>query len=638
MSIQDNKVSTNPFSKKEYLLPKKLDDKEKIDRFLKGHKGKKVIVIQGLGSVGAVMSTVCANAITEDYAVIGVDLANEENYWKIQSINEGVFPVTAEDKKIEEYFRQAINKNNLYATYDQYAYSKADVVIVDINLDVQINYARKREILNYDVDISGFKSAIESIAENCRENVLVLIETTVPPGVCEQIIHPILKEGLKKRGLDLDKFSFNKYNDFYSLTKSKGIKFKTWWSVPFLSNTRKNKLNYSNTKQTIKKLLKKSVKDQLLSDAPLGAFLSGGIDSSLIVSIMKQYDTNTKTFTIGFENNEYDESVEAKNIANYLGTDHTEYLFSKDSVIKMIPNVSQAYSEPFADSSQIPTMLVSNIASQKVKVALSGDGGDELFCGYNRYLYAHKYWKIIKILPIKLKIKLIKLIRLIPSKIYTRIILLLLPKITGSHFNHIDKILDKLIKIKDMKSYYQTMITEWNFDDDIMDFSNSEINNFNIFDEEFYLDSMMLNDFKAYLCDDILCKVDRSSMYYGLEVRTPYLMFELIEEAFSLPVHFKIKNNTTKYILRDILKDYLPEKFIDKPKRGFSMPISSWMKNELKDWTNDYLSKSNNSKHGFFNQDVIDKIKDQHFSNTYNHEHKLWSLIQFNSWYLNNYN
>ena len=115
-------------------------------------------------------------------------------------------------------------------------------------------------------------------------------------------------------------------------------------------------------------------------------------------------------------------------------------------------------------------------------------------------------------------------------------------------------------------------------------------------------------------------------------------MFELIEEAFSLPVNFKIKNNTTKYILRDILKDYLPEKFIDKPKRGFSMPISNWMKNELKDWTNDYLSKSNNSKHGFFNQDVIDKIKDQHFTNAYNHEHKLWSLIQFNSWYQNNYN
>ena len=150
MSIQDNKISINPFSKKEYLLPNKLDDKEKIDNFLKNHKGKKIIVVQGLGSVGAVMSTVCANSITEDYAVIGVDLADEKNYWKIQSINEGIFPIAAEDKKIEKYFRQAINKDNFYATYDQYSYSQADVVIVDINLDVQINYARKREILNYD--------------------------------------------------------------------------------------------------------------------------------------------------------------------------------------------------------------------------------------------------------------------------------------------------------------------------------------------------------------------------------------------------------------------------------------------------------------------------------------------------------
>ena len=206
MSIQDNKVSINPFSKKEYLLPKKLDDKEKIDEFLKKHKEKKIIVIQGLGSVGAIMATVCANAITEDYAVIGVDLPNEENYWKVQSINEGIFPIAAEDKKIEKYFRQALNQDNFYATYDQYAYSQANVVIVDINLDVQINYARQREILNYDVDVSSFKNAIKSVAENCREDVLVLVETTVPPGICEQIVHPILKEGLKKRGLSLDKF------------------------------------------------------------------------------------------------------------------------------------------------------------------------------------------------------------------------------------------------------------------------------------------------------------------------------------------------------------------------------------------------------------------------------------------------
>ena len=444
--------------------------------------------------------------------------------------------------------------------------------------------------------------------------------------------------------IDLNKFIYNEYKNFYDFVNSNGVNFLTWWKTKI---KKKNELpdkftEYNQTKKFIKKLLNQSIENQLLSDAPIGAFLSSGTDSSLIVSMMKELKKNPQTFTIGFENSDYDESSEAKKIANYLNTSHTEYIFSNNDVIKMIPNVGSAYSEPFADSSQIPTMLVSNIASSKVKVALSGDGGDELFCGYNRYLYANKYWKIINILPFNVRVKLVKLIRLLPHKIFSQLFMLILPKIRGSKYNHVDKILDKLIKIRNGHSYYQTMVTEWETDDNIMKFNNinekHQYNSINDFDENNILDSMMHADFNTYLCDDILCKVDRASMHYGLEVRAPFLMSDLIETAFKIPINFKIQGNKTKHIIKDILSDYLPKEFLNKPKKGFGMPISNWMKNELKDWTNDMLSKKNNSMHGLFNQNVVDKIKEQHFKNVNNHEHKLWSLIQFNSWYQNIYN
>ncbi len=196
--------SINAINGKEYIIPPDLDDKKNIDNFLANNKNKPVIVVQGLGFVGAVMSLVCADAINGDYAVLGVDLANEQTFWKIQSLNEGVFPLIAEDPKIEEFYQKVRMKGNFYATFDSYAYSKADVIIVDINLDVKKNSNQEKEIESYDVDLSGFKKAMESIGNNCKENVLVLVETTVPPGTCQKIVYPILKDCLAKRGLPLD--------------------------------------------------------------------------------------------------------------------------------------------------------------------------------------------------------------------------------------------------------------------------------------------------------------------------------------------------------------------------------------------------------------------------------------------------
>ena len=198
-------ISTSQITGKRYTIPEINEDKESIDLFLEANLGKKIIVVQGLGFVGAVMSLVCANSVKEDYAVIGVDIANEQNYWKIKSINEGTFPVIALDPKIEEYYKESKNRNNFYATFDPYAYSKANYVIVDINLDVNKESDLKGNLNSFDVDLNLFKKAIKTIGEHCEEDVLILVETTVPPGTCIKLAKPIIEKELSKRNLPIDK-------------------------------------------------------------------------------------------------------------------------------------------------------------------------------------------------------------------------------------------------------------------------------------------------------------------------------------------------------------------------------------------------------------------------------------------------
>lgn len=197
-------VSRSPITNKEYSLPDSKNDKVGIDNFLALHPGKKVVVIQGLGFVGSVMGLVVANALTEEYAVIGIDLPTVSSYWKICSINEGVFPVIASDPKIAAYYQNAVKKGNYYATYDSYAFSKADVVVVDINLDVKKKSAANKDLEDYNVDLTPFKKAIESIGQHCRQDVLVLVETTVPPGTSQKIVKPLLEQSLQQRGLPVD--------------------------------------------------------------------------------------------------------------------------------------------------------------------------------------------------------------------------------------------------------------------------------------------------------------------------------------------------------------------------------------------------------------------------------------------------
>ena len=205
MTTSTLQVSKSPLTGKEYEIPAVKQDKEGIDAFLALHPGKKVVVVQGLGFVGSVMGLVVANALTEEYAVIGIDLPTPGSYWKIRSINEGVFPVIASDPKIELYYQNARQKKNYYASFDGYAYSKADVIVVDINLDVQKKSTKNKDLEGYDVDLTPFRKAIEAIGSYCKEDVLVLVETTVPPGTAQKIVRPLLEESLTKRGLPIDK-------------------------------------------------------------------------------------------------------------------------------------------------------------------------------------------------------------------------------------------------------------------------------------------------------------------------------------------------------------------------------------------------------------------------------------------------
>ncbi len=198
-------ISESIINSKKYKIPEVNDDSLSINKFLDNHKDSPVVVVQGLGFVGAVMSLICSNALNEEYAVIGVDLKNKENYWKIESINDGVFPVVSSDKKIAKFFKESQRKRNLYATWDPYAYSKADVIIVDINLDVDKESSKMKDLISYDVNLNPFRKAIKIIGENCKEDALILVETTVPPGTCDQIVKPIIKEELIKRGLSSDK-------------------------------------------------------------------------------------------------------------------------------------------------------------------------------------------------------------------------------------------------------------------------------------------------------------------------------------------------------------------------------------------------------------------------------------------------
>lgn len=440
--------------------------------------------------------------------------------------------------------------------------------------------------------------------------------------------------------IKLDQLKLKNFDTFRDFCEQDSVSLKEFWTL-HEAKTLDVGIKYSDVKQTLNQKLSNAIKLQQLSDVPLGCFLSGGIDSTLIASLMSKANKDTKTFTIGFEFSEYDESIHAEKIAKYLKTDHKTVICSTKETQEIIKSLSKAYTEPFADSSQIPTMMISKIASQDVKVVLTGDCGDELFGGYNRYIIASRYLKIFYLLPYVIRKVLLSILGSGGKQLFELVFSTILKGFfSGNLSQRADKAFEKIKHIDSQYNYYSSMIREWKSDDEILVNNQPDCHYEDIFNEfstKGFIEKMMYTDFKTYMVDDILCKVDRAAMFHSLETRVPFLDKDVIEYAYSIPEKFKIKGSNSKIILKDLISNYLPRELIERPKQGFGVPISKWMQTDLNKWTKEMLSKDINDTHGFFNQQVVEKFLSEHLEGKKNHEHKLWSLIQFNSWYVERY-
>jgi len=427
-------------------------------------------------------------------------------------------------------------------------------------------------------------------------------------------------------------------------TKTFSFNTNSYWNIrsTFLNT---QPVEYKSDKfyiDNLQNLLRKKISLQLVSDVPVGAFLSGGIDSSTVVSIMKEVsNSRVNTFSIGFQNEKYNEAKYANDIAKHLKTDHTELYLSDNDVINIIPLLSQIYDEPFSDSSQIPTFLVSKLARTKVTVCLSGDGGDELFSGYNRYAITNQFWSTLKHIPIGIRKNLGNFLLKRTTESWNNFFYTLNPILPQNLklSNYGDKI-HKIAKFLDSKGesdLYNRFITNplpINF------FNNEDvsfINEFQNLQNLSFVEKMMATDFEMYLPDDILVKVDRAAMANSLETRVPFLDHHIIEYAWKLPFELKVRNGQGKWIIRQILNKYVPSKLYVRPKMGFGIPIGDLLKGPLKNWVDEMLTPKQLLKHNILNVDTVTNMWFEHKQNKRNWEHSLWSILMFQSWYDNNF-
>ncbi|WP_417793788.1 asparagine synthase (glutamine-hydrolyzing) [Terasakiella pusilla] len=380
-------------------------------------------------------------------------------------------------------------------------------------------------------------------------------------------------------------------------------------------------------------LLKDAVKRRMIADVPLGAFLSGGIDSSLVAALMQsQSDQPIRTFSIGFEEEGYNEAKHAGEVARHLGTDHTELYVSPEQARDVIPKLADYYDEPFADSSQIPTYLVSQMTRDHVTVALSGDGGDELFGGYTRYLTAQKYGNSLFALPQPLRTLASTMIRALPPRAWQQLIKVIPASKRPSHM------VDKLYKLANVlkgnqDDYYRSLVTHWPEPDQLV--KGAKEPRGLIWEDSVQhlipnaVERMQYLDTLTYMQDDILTKVDRASMAVSLEARVPLIDHRVVEYSWTLPDHLKIQHGVGKWALRDILYRYVPQDLIERPKMGFGVPIDAWLRGPLKDWAHDLLFDEND----IFHHGPIQQKWDEHQKGERNWQHHLWDILMFNAWY-----
>jgi asparagine synthase (glutamine-hydrolysing) len=388
-------------------------------------------------------------------------------------------------------------------------------------------------------------------------------------------------------------------------------------------------------------LLKSAVQQQMMADVPLGAFLSGGIDSSTVVALMQaQSGSPVKTFTIGFNEEGYNEAVHAKAVAQHLGTNHTELYVTPEQALDVIPRLPALYCEPFADSSQIPTFLVSQLARQQVTVSLSGDAGDELFGGYNRYVLTDKLWRRLSAVPVAGRHLAARGIRAFSPSTWNTVCKPLQAVLSQSlqQANWGDK-LHKAAGVLGSTSVgqlYLGLVSQWDDPASVV-IGGAEpptqlTGNGPTLDRLDDVQRMMLLDTVSYLPDDILVKVERAAMGVSLEGRVPFLDHRVVEFAWKLPQNLKLRDGVGKWVLREVLYRHVPKALIDRPKMGFGVPIGDWLRGPLREWAETLLDEGRLKNEGYFHPTPIRQKWEEHLSGTRNWQHHLWSVLMFQAW------
>ena len=381
--------------------------------------------------------------------------------------------------------------------------------------------------------------------------------------------------------------------------------------------------------------LSQAVKGQMISDVPLGCFLSGGIDSSLIASVMQaQSSKKVKSFSIGFKEAGFNEAAHAKDVAAHLGLDHHEAYVSEQDALSVIPKLPHIYCEPFADASQIPTYLVSRLAKTHITVALSGDGGDELMGGYNRYSWALKLAKIQTYTPSALSLMAGHMIEAMPAP--------WLHHLTG-FVPQMNKVTDRglkahkfahMLKAKDFQSLYQQLVSQWAQPQDALSSADvfadrsADLSSLSLGP----VDYMMAQDSLTYLPDDILVKVDRAAMANSLEGRIPFLDHRLIELSWHMPLSIKIREGKGKWLLRSLLYDYVPKQLVDRPKAGFAVPLAKWLRGDLREWAESLLDEQALNATGLFDTKKLRAVWQAHLSGQHDYQYQLWGPLMLLAW------
>jgi len=384
-------------------------------------------------------------------------------------------------------------------------------------------------------------------------------------------------------------------------------------------------------------LLRDSVKLRMIADVPLGAFLSGGIDSSAVVALMQAQSTRSvKTFSIGFHESGYDEAQCAKQVAAHLGTDHTEFYVEPRHALDVIPHLADWFDEPFADPSQIPTYLVSELTRKHVTVALSGDGGDELFAGYNRYVWAERLARAVNLVPRPLRGASAAALRALAPQTWNRLFGFVpaawRPALPGDKLHKITTLLDN----PQPDAIYRRLVSQWERPEEVAAAGREPRGP--MWDPTIARDfhdlvpRMQFLDMITYLPDDILTKVDRATMAVGLEGRVPLLDHRVVAYSWSLPLEFKLRGGRSKWLLRQVLDRYVPRSLIDRPKMGFGVPIDAWLRGPLREWAESLLAPARLASDGFVRVEPVRRAWREHLEGSRNWQYPLWTVLMLQAW------